>query len=60
MNYDDDELMEEKSFKAGGSEEDEVFDDVDETLEPGLEDDLGFDKGEEPEDDDKSLDKDTY
>ncbi|MEI7809998.1 MAG: hypothetical protein WCI41_00350 [bacterium] len=51
MNYDDDELAEEVSFKTGGSdEEDEFIDDIDDPLDPILDDDIGgFIKEEEPE-----------
>ena len=49
MSYEDDELMEEKSFKVSGNDEDELYDDLNEPLEPGIDEGLGFSKGEEPE-----------
>jgi hypothetical protein len=49
MSYEDDELMEEKSFKMSANDEDELFDDLNEPLEPGTDEGLGFGKGEEAE-----------
>lgn len=46
MNYEDDESIEEKSFKVNGSDEDEIYDDVDDPLEPGLDDGVSFGKEE--------------
>jgi hypothetical protein len=55
MSYEDDELMEEKSFKVGPNDEDELYDDLNEPLEPGVDEGLGFGKGEESEETEEKL-----
>ena len=51
MNYNDDELAEEKSFKINGNDdEEETFEDLDDSLEPEIDNDLNFDKEEEEKD----------
>jgi|GEM_PF-6148429 len=55
MNYDDDEQIEEKSFKISGNDDpDEMFhDDTEDPLGPGADDDLSFNDGDEPEEEEE-------
>ena len=59
MDYDDNELIEEKSFKLQSSDTDEMFhDDTEDPLGPGPDDDFPFGEEETPEE--ELGDKDGY